>query len=80
MRGGRSYLGRGGLGWIKRQRGWGGGGWGTGAAAQSVHGNYTSLKEINVTAFERMQQFILGGRGGAGGAAQVLRGNLIFFL
>ena len=37
----------------------GGGGGGTGGAAQSVHGNYTSFKGINVTVLERMHLFVM---------------------
>ena len=38
---------------------WTGGGGGAGGAAQSVRGNCTSLKGINVTVLERTHQFIM---------------------
>ena len=43
-----------GPGFGKRERGGG-----TGGAAQSVRGNYKSLKGINLTVLERMHQFIM---------------------
>ena len=70
MRGGRNFQERGGLVFFKRERGWGGGKGGTGGAAPFVHGNYKFFKGIILTVLERMNQFIMGGGGRTGGAAQ----------
>ena len=48
------FLGRGGLGLNKRERGGG-----TGGATQSVRGNYKSFKGINPTFLEGMHQLIM---------------------